>query len=218
MQIRHPMQVQHRVTSRFGPRRHPVTGQIDSHHNGVDLVRAANTANNLEIVAIADGTVTRVVSHLPNTHSGNVTTNTAGNRVDYTIADGTLVKNMHLAANSVTVRVGDRIRAGQVIGIMGRTGRVTGVHLHFEMRRNNIPFDPLPLVEAAHFNPMEEEFAVENQLFLINGEEIALPAINRDGRTFTEARVLLNACGISVRWQRPHVVIDVLKPPSEEAS
>lgn len=46
------------------------------------------------------------------------------------------------------VREGERIRQGQVLGTMGRTGRATGVHLHFEIRKHRDPLDPLPLLPA----------------------------------------------------------------------
>jgi murein DD-endopeptidase MepM/ murein hydrolase activator NlpD len=46
------------------------------------------------------------------------------------------------------VREGERIRQGQVLGTMGQTGRATGVHLHFEIRKYRDPIDPLPLLPA----------------------------------------------------------------------
>ena len=49
---------------------------------------------------------------------------------------------------SFQVREGERIRQGQVLGTMGRTGRATGVHLHFEIRKFRDPIDPLPLLPA----------------------------------------------------------------------
>ena len=48
----------------------------------------------------------------------------------------------HLA--KITVKEGQPVNKGQEIGKMGRSGRATGVHLHFEVRANRVPVDPLP--------------------------------------------------------------------------
>ncbi|MEK6772434.1 MAG: M23 family metallopeptidase [Bdellovibrionota bacterium] len=48
--------------------------------------------------------------------------------------------------DKISVREGQLLKQGQVLGLMGRTGRSTGVHLHFEIRRNKGPVDPLPLL------------------------------------------------------------------------
>ena len=44
--------------------------------------------------------------------------------------------------DKISVRPGQRIESGQVIGTVGSTGMVTGPHLHFEIRRNGIALDP----------------------------------------------------------------------------
>lgn len=46
----------------------------------------------------------------------------------------------------ILVAEGQKVLQGEVIGAMGRTGRATGVHLHFEIRKNRGPIDPLPLL------------------------------------------------------------------------
>lgn len=48
--------------------------------------------------------------------------------------------------DKILVSEGQRIRKGEVVGAMGRTGRATGVHLHFEIRKDRGPIDPLPLL------------------------------------------------------------------------
>lgn len=46
--------------------------------------------------------------------------------------------------NKIEVTEGQEVSQGELIGLMGRTGRATGVHLHFEMRKDKGPVDPLP--------------------------------------------------------------------------
>jgi len=48
--------------------------------------------------------------------------------------------------DKILVAEGQKVHQGEVIGAMGRTGRATGVHLHFESRKNRGPIDPLPLL------------------------------------------------------------------------
>jgi murein DD-endopeptidase MepM/ murein hydrolase activator NlpD len=48
--------------------------------------------------------------------------------------------------DKILISEGQRVRKGEVIGAMGRTGHATGVHLHFELRQNHGPIDPLPLL------------------------------------------------------------------------
>lgn len=51
--------------------------------------------------------------------------------------------------DKILVAEGQKVRQGEVVGAMGRTGRATGVHLHFEIRKDRGPIDPLPLLPQA---------------------------------------------------------------------
>lgn len=58
--------------------------------------------------------------------------------------DGWATLYAHL--DKILITEGQKVRQGEVIGAMGRTGRATGVHLHFEIRKDRGPVDPLPLL------------------------------------------------------------------------
>ena len=116
-----------RVTSPFSLlRRHPVT-RVPQPHTGVDLAATIGTP----VRAIGDGTVIRSTWH-----------DIAGNWLWIDHGDGYVSRYHHLSRRHVLA--GDRVRAGQHIGDAGATGRVTGPHLHHEVRRWGIARDPMP--------------------------------------------------------------------------
>ena len=116
------------VTSPFGPRVHPITGEKTEHH-GVDLVAAAGTP----VMAAARGVVVW-----------------RGNKLGYgncvAIRHGTHLSTIYGHLSHIGVRIGQLIGAGEVIGLSGSTGFSTGPHLHFEVRHNGTPVNPLPLL------------------------------------------------------------------------
>lgn len=115
-----------RVTSGFGNRRSPFNRYATQFHKGVDI--AASYGN--PICATADGTVT-TAAYL----SG------WGNLVIINHGYGYQTYYAHLSGFSVST--GERVTRGQIIGYMGRTGRSTGVHLHYEVHVNGVAVNPL---------------------------------------------------------------------------
>ncbi len=116
------------VTSPFGPRVHPIIGQELEHHGG-DLEAAAGTP----VMAAARGVVVW-----------------RGNKLGYgnciVIRHGTHLSTIYGHLSHIGVRTGQLIGAGETIGLSGSTGFSTGPHLHFEVRRDGTPVDPLPLL------------------------------------------------------------------------
>lgn len=67
--------------------------------------------------------------------------NAAGNYVALALGDGRYAFYEHLKPGSITVKAGDRVKRGQVIGLLGFTGESTGPHLHFHVSDANAPLD-----------------------------------------------------------------------------
>lgn len=111
------------ITSTFGNRTHPITGQPGTMHNGIDI--AAGVNGSAKIVAAASGTVVKA------SDSGDG----YGNCVIIQHSDGYYTLYGHMATGSLTVKVGDTVNKGQQIGTMGSTGNSTGNHLHFEVEK-----------------------------------------------------------------------------------
>jgi murein DD-endopeptidase MepM/ murein hydrolase activator NlpD len=117
-----------RVTSAFGGGRE-FNGTVRSRHMGVDFAGAVGTpvrATNRGVVALVD------------------TFYLAGRAVYIDHGAGLVTAYFHLSRADVAV--GDTVTRGQVIGLVGQTGRVTGPHLHWVARYGAITVDPLGLV------------------------------------------------------------------------
>lgn len=110
-----------RITSPYGPRTHPVTGQKNVMHWGVDYGRDAGT----RIVAAADGKVVRARNEITDGYGKYV-------RIEHKI-NGKVYNSLYAHLASISVKEGQTVTQGQSIGVMGNTGVGTGVHLHFEI-------------------------------------------------------------------------------------
>lgn len=119
-----PVTAAHRVSSRFGMRRHPIHGDVRM-HTGLDLAAPIGTP----VSAAAAGRVVAAGSR------GGY-----GLTVDIDHGGGLLTRYAHL--NRIEVERGDRLAAGQRLGTVGMTGTVTGPHLHLEVREHGRAVDP----------------------------------------------------------------------------
>lgn len=127
----------HYMTSPFGMR--TLNGKT-SMHNGIDLIGKAYACD--YIVAFADGKVTAML----NTCGGS--SPSTGNYVTLDHGNGVQTVYYHMRKGSVTVKVGDTVKAGTVIGYMGTTGNSTGNHLHFGIKIDGSWVDPRPYLEG----------------------------------------------------------------------
>lgn len=123
-----------RISSDFGERTHPVTG-VHHGHSGVDLAAPIGRA----VRASEAG----VVAHIGNERRGY------GKYVVIRHSDGHTSYYAHLSKIEPKLRVGVSVERAQRVGAVGRTGTATGPHLHFEVRRDDRPIDPLALIRKA---------------------------------------------------------------------
>lgn len=119
------------VTSNFGSRFHPILKYVRA-HNGVDYGAPTGTP----VWAVANGVVTTA------SYRGS-----AGNTVCLRHNMGLETCYMHLHGYGPGIKVGTRVQQKQVIGYVGTTGRSTGPHLHYELRRH-----------GKHVNPLNQNF------------------------------------------------------------
>jgi murein DD-endopeptidase MepM/ murein hydrolase activator NlpD len=117
-----------RISSRYtNSRFHPILKTWRA-HRGVDYAASSGT----EIMATSDGVVTR---------RGGL--GALGNAVEIRHPNGYLTRYGHMSRFNADVRVGTRVKQGQVIGYVGATGLATAPHLHYELWLNGRPVDPL---------------------------------------------------------------------------
>ena len=134
--LRSPLEVT-RVTSTFGRRTHPITGDQRMHH-GVDYGAPTGT----RVRAVADGRV-----HFAGWRGGY------GKLLILRHSGGYETRYAHLSRFESGIRAGARVSQGQVVARSGNTGASTAPHLHYEMLRNGQHINPLT-VEATSGDPL----------------------------------------------------------------
>ena len=119
------------ITSRFGWRVHPIFGTREF-HTGLDIANRYGTP-----VRAALGGIVRFAGWMAGYGRLVVVDHGGGLQTNYS----------HLSA--MVVSLGERVLKGQILGQIGSTGWSTGPHLFFEVRRNGVPVDPVPLLRRS---------------------------------------------------------------------
>ena len=129
--INYPLVRQYEITSKFGPRPHPITGQIHF-HNGIDIATPEGT----EVIAPAGGVVVDVGED-----------DRSGIYLKANLIGGLIVSFAHLS--EAVLSRGDHFKAGDVLALTGNTGATTGPHLHYRVRDSyGNDIDPLSVTNG----------------------------------------------------------------------
>lgn len=121
-----------------------ITCSYSQDHKGIDLVNQGYTLG--YIVAHSSGVV---VSCRKDYKTQDKTGDSYGNYVKIKHDDGYYTLYAHMSYNTVTVKNGDRVNRGQVLGYMGATGRATAGHLHWEVRTpSDVRIDPISYLDS----------------------------------------------------------------------
>lgn len=121
-----------KITSGFGYRLHPVTGERDF-HTGIDIAADEGTP----IAAALPGTVVEVG------YDGIY-----GNYIR--LSHGTNIETRYCHCSEILAEEGSKLREGERIALVGSTGMTTGAHLHFEVLADGLLADPAGVLEVHH--------------------------------------------------------------------
>lgn len=140
----------HRMASGWGRRIHPIY-KVEKFHYGMDFSAPEGT----EVFATGDGEVVKV-KRLYNGYGRHVI-----------IRHGFGYETLYAHMSKSLVRKGDKVKRGQVIGLVGSTGTSTSPHLHYEVHKNGVKVNPAHYyfndLTPAQYEAMLEASEVENQ-------------------------------------------------------
>lgn len=133
MPVRSPLENVGRISSRFGARRDPFTG-VKAMHLGIDYPKKTGTP----VKVTASGKVKRAGW-----------AGAYGRLIEIAHDNGLSTRYAHLS--KINIKVGQTVKAGQVIGRVGSTGRSSGAHLHYETRVNGYAVNPKKYLRAGKY-------------------------------------------------------------------
>ena len=128
-----PLPITGSITSPFGYRTDPITGEV-SYHSGTDIAAPEGTP----VKASGSGKV--ILSGKNYFYTGNMVI----------IDHGQGLQTIYAHLKEAKVKAGEIVKQGQIIGLVGHTGRATGPHLHWGASLNNVRFRPHSLLNLNH--------------------------------------------------------------------
>ena len=135
------------VTSPYGNRKDPMNPSKTQFHKGVDI-----KSNGEAVMATEDNGKVIKVNNNANTGGGKSVT------VEYSRADGSKYQTTCMHLQSISVKEGDAVKAGQQLGVSGNTGtRTTGPHLHFEVKQVTMDGQARDIDPAAYLADISEK-------------------------------------------------------------
>ncbi len=167
----HPLGEWRPITSKYGYRNNPFFRDRDQNfHKGIDI----DTEVGDSVYAWRSGTII---------HTGY--SKTSGNLINIRHSDGYLSKYHHLY--KILVKKGDVVQGGQLIALAGKSGRVTGAHLHFSVLRNGKHLDPYPLLRQSQKVPHHLPAA---RVAVPVSKQVVIRSYPVEGRVFVDEKPL----------------------------
>ena len=149
------------ITSPFGMRQDPMDKSKQQMHKGIDI-----RAKHDDVLATENGGKVVSVNHNTNTGGGKSVT------VEYARADGSKVQTTYMHLDSIAVKVGDEVKAGQKLGVSGNTGtRTTGEHLHFGVKNISADGKARDVDSASYLAEIAQKGNLKQQA-LYNGNDL----------------------------------------------
>ena len=149
------------ITSPFGMRQDPMDKSKQQMHKGIDI-----RAKHDDVLATENGGKVVAVNHNTNTGGGKSVT------VEYARTDGSKVQTTYMHLDSIAVKVGDEVKAGQKLGVSGNTGtRTTGEHLHFGVKNISADGKTRDVDPASYLAEIAQKGNLKQQA-LYNGNDL----------------------------------------------
>lgn len=190
---------QYRVTSPYGKRIDPITGK-SAYHSGIDLVKGHKDP----IYAFVPGVVIHAKMGVTGTGYGGY-----GNVV--VIRDKNHNTHLYAHLDSIGVKVDDIVLAGDIVGTQGTTGRSTGSHLHYEVRREGVLYnhvDPVKYLNDYYKEDVNVDVPTVGNINVKVGIK-TLQGIVIDGVSYVPVRALAEAMGKKVDWNADKKTVEI---------